>query len=90
MTVFDGRAPRSAVLSSARSRSFVAMPYDEGACRPESLLHSREAPLMTVFDGRAPRSAVLSSARSRSFVAIPYDEERVARNRSCTPERLRS
>jgi hypothetical protein len=28
MTVFDGRAPRSAVLSSARSRSFVAIPYD--------------------------------------------------------------
>ena len=45
---------------------------------------------MTVLDGRAPRSAVLSSAVSRSFVAIPYDEERVARNRSCTPERLRT
>ena len=45
---------------------------------------------MTVLAGRAPRSAVLSSAVSRSFVAIPYVEERVALNRSCTPERLRS
>ena len=45
---------------------------------------------MTEFDGRAPRSAVMSSAMSRSFVAIPDDEKRVAQNRSCTPERLRS
>ena len=45
---------------------------------------------MTVLNRRAPRSAVLSSAVSHSFVAIPYDEEHVARNHSCTPERLRS
>ena len=44
----------------------------------------------TVFDGRTPRSAVMSSAMSRSFVAIPHDEKRVARNHSCTLERLRS
>ena len=44
---------------------------------------------MTLSDGRAARSAVLSSAVSHSFVAMPYDEERVARPRSCTPERLR-
>ena len=45
---------------------------------------------MTALDGRAARSAVLSFAVSRSFVAIPDDEKRVVRNRSCTPERLRS
>ncbi len=54
---------------------------------------------MTLLNGRAPRSAVMSSARSRSFVAILCDDSaasarftrgRVAQNRSCTPERLRS
>ena len=50
---------------------------------------------MNALAGRAPRSAVLGSAMSRSFVAIPDDTAllgmsgRVARNRSCTPERLR-
>jgi hypothetical protein len=38
MTEFNGRAPRSGVLSYAQSRSFVAIPDDEKACRPESLL----------------------------------------------------
>ncbi len=43
MTVLDGRAPRSGVLSSAQSRSFVAMPIDEKhvgvprSCTPERL-----------------------------------------------------
>jgi hypothetical protein len=44
---------------------------------------------MTGVVGRAPRSAVLSSAVSRSFVALWNEEERVAPDRSCTPERLR-
>ncbi len=45
---------------------------------------------MTVFlvALRAPRSS--RSAMSRSFVAEPDDEKRVARFRSCTPERLHS
>ncbi len=38
VTVADGRAPRFAVLSSARSRSFFAIPTDGKTCRPESLL----------------------------------------------------
>jgi hypothetical protein len=38
MTVFDGRAPRSVVPSCATSRSFVPIPDDEEASRPESLL----------------------------------------------------
>ena len=44
MTLVDGRAPRSAVLGSARSRSFVAVPGDGVplraglACRPEPIL----------------------------------------------------
>ncbi len=43
MTRFDGRAPRSAVLSSAMSRSFVTIPNDEKravqnrSCTPERL-----------------------------------------------------
>jgi len=43
MTVFDGRASRSAVISSAVSRSFVVIPYDEmrvvqnRSCTPERL-----------------------------------------------------
>jgi hypothetical protein len=45
---------------------------------------------MTLFNCRAPRSEVLSYAQSRSFVVIPNDGKRVARNPSCTPERLRS
>ncbi len=61
------------------------MPY-AGAVRPADCQES----VMTVLNRRAPRSAVLSSAVSHSFVAIPYDEEHVARNHSCTPERLRS
>ena len=38
MTTLVCRAPRSAVLSFAASRSFVAIPDDGKACRPESLL----------------------------------------------------
>jgi hypothetical protein len=38
MTLFNGRAARSVVLSSARSRSFVPMADDGEACRPPSLL----------------------------------------------------
>jgi hypothetical protein len=38
MTILDCRASRSAVLSGAASRSFVAIPFDGKACRPESLL----------------------------------------------------
>jgi hypothetical protein len=89
MTVSDGRAPRSAVLSYAQSRSFVTIP-DERSVSSRIPPHSREAPLMTVSDGRAPRSAVLSSAQSRSFVTIP-DDGRTCRPESLlTPERLRS
>ena len=35
MTVSDGRAPRSAVISSAVSRSFVALRNDEKRVVPE-------------------------------------------------------
>lgn len=38
MTVLNCRAPRSAVLSYAQSRSFIAIPNDGKTCRPESLL----------------------------------------------------
>jgi hypothetical protein len=38
MSVFTGRAPRSGVLSYAQSHSFVTIPDDDKACRPESLL----------------------------------------------------
>ena len=38
MTLFNGRAPRSMVLSSALSRSFVSIPGDEKRVAPESLL----------------------------------------------------
>jgi hypothetical protein len=38
MIVLDCRAPRSGVPSFARSRSFVVIPDDGEACRPESLL----------------------------------------------------
>ncbi len=44
MTLFNGRAPRSGVLSYAQSRSFVEIPIDgrvhrsRSARRPESLL----------------------------------------------------
>jgi hypothetical protein len=43
MTVLNGRAPRSAVLSSAQSQSFVVIPNDEKrvaqnpSCTPERL-----------------------------------------------------
>ncbi|BAK35137.1 hypothetical protein MLP_21230 [Microlunatus phosphovorus NM-1] len=45
---------------------------------------------MTVLNCRPPRSAVMKLRESRSFVAIWNDEERVAPDRSCTPERLRT
>ena len=38
LTLPNCRAPRSAVLSFAQSRSFVTIPNDGRACRPESLL----------------------------------------------------
>jgi len=38
MTVFDGRAPRTAVLSFATSHSFVPIANDGKICRPRSLL----------------------------------------------------
>ena len=72
-----------------KSRSFVTIPDDGEACRPESFLHSREAPLMTVSNGRAPRSAVISSANLARSSRFRTTVKRVARNRSCTPERLR-
>ena len=48
MTVFDGRAPRSAVIDLRESRSFVAISgRRKSVVARRSLLHSREAPPVT-------------------------------------------
>ena len=90
MTESDGRAPRSAVTGSARSRSFVTI-LDDGRAvsslrsrdmSPRIAPHSREASPMTVSNGRAPRSAVTGYADLARSSRFRTTEKRISSLRS--------